>query len=75
MMPWAIHLSRRISNLDVVLFCAKQGMPLHEHRENADTLNEWNFIKLFKFMCKYDPQIQNCLVQLPRKGTLMSPDV
>lgn len=52
--------------LDILLFCAKQDMPLHGHRENADALNKGNFIELFKFMCKYDPQLQNCLEQLPR---------
>uniref|UniRef100_A0A8C9YWK2 TTF-type domain-containing protein n=1 Tax=Sander lucioperca TaxID=283035 RepID=A0A8C9YWK2_SANLU len=60
--------------LDIVLFCAKQGIPLRGHRENEDALNKGNFIELFKFMCKYDPQIQNRLEQLPRNGTLLSPD-
>uniref|UniRef100_A0A3B3R0H2 DUF4371 domain-containing protein n=1 Tax=Paramormyrops kingsleyae TaxID=1676925 RepID=A0A3B3R0H2_9TELE len=61
--------------LDIVLFCAKQDIPLRGHRENEDALNKGNFIELFKFMCKYDPQIQNRLEQLPRNGTLMTPDI
>lgn len=61
--------------LDIVLLCAKQDIPLRGHREDADALNRGNFLELFKFMCKYDPQIQSRLEQLPRNGTLMSPDV
>ncbi|CAM4658849.1 unnamed protein product [Leuciscus chuanchicus] len=53
----------------------KVDIPLRGHRENEDALNKGNFIELFKFMCKYDPQIRNRLEQLPRNGTLMSPDI
>uniref|UniRef100_A0A667Y2X2 TTF-type domain-containing protein n=1 Tax=Myripristis murdjan TaxID=586833 RepID=A0A667Y2X2_9TELE len=61
--------------LDIVLFCAKQDIPLRGHRETTDALNKGNFIELFNFMCKYDPQIKSRLEQLPRNGTLMSPDI
>ena len=79
-MPWTNHLSRGIGIilkvvLDIILFCAKQDIPLRRHRKDADALNIGNFEELFKFMCKYDPHIQNRFEQLPRNGTLMSPDV
>ena len=61
--------------LDIVLFCAKQDIPLRGHRETEDAVNKGNFLELFKFMCKYDPQIQNRIEQLLRNGTLMSPDI
>lgn len=61
--------------LDIVLFCAKQDISLRGHRETDEDLNKGNFLELFEFMCKYDPEIKARLDELPRNATLMSPDM
>lgn len=44
--------------IDVVLFCAKQNIPLRGHRESEEALSRANIIELFEFAAKFEPQIQ-----------------
>lgn len=54
------------------MLCAKLDIPLRGHREMEEALNKRNFLELFKFMSKYDPEIENRLKELPRNATIMS---
>ncbi|KAH1168858.1 hypothetical protein KIL84_013448 [Mauremys mutica] len=47
--------------LDIVLFCAKQQISSHGHREDQEALNKGNFLELFKLPSKYDGEIQSRL--------------
>lgn len=60
--------------LDIVLFCAKQDIPLHGHRESEEALNRGNFWELFRLLLNYDKEIQKRLEQLPKNVTMMSSD-
>lgn len=60
--------------LDIVLFCAKQDIPLRDHRESDDALNQGNFLQLFKFISSY-PEIKARLEEMPKNTTLMSSDM
>lgn len=53
--------------LDIVLFCAKQDILLHGHRESEEALNKGNFGELFRLL-------QKRLDQLPKNVTMMSSD-
>uniref|UniRef100_A0A3B4VA62 TTF-type domain-containing protein n=1 Tax=Seriola dumerili TaxID=41447 RepID=A0A3B4VA62_SERDU len=57
--------------IDLVLFCAKQEIPLRGHRENPDTLNKGNFLELLNLVSKYDPEIKRRLDELPNNGKLL----
>ncbi|KAF3844479.1 hypothetical protein F7725_007642, partial [Dissostichus mawsoni] len=61
--------------IDLVLFCAKQGIPLRGHRENEEALNRGNFLELFPKISHYDPEIKRRLDDLPGNGKLTSPDI
>ncbi len=52
--------------------CAKMEIPLRGHRETQEALNKGNFLELFEFISKYDPEIKKKLVELPQNATLMS---
>lgn len=58
--------------LDIVMMCAKQDIPLRGHRETEEAMNRENFLEIFKFISKYEPEVENRLQQLPRNATLMS---
>ncbi|KAJ8375480.1 hypothetical protein SKAU_G00060600 [Synaphobranchus kaupii] len=60
---------------DIALFCAKQGIALRGHREDAESMNRGNFLELFELMCAYDPEIKKRLDELPGNGKMMSPDI
>uniref|UniRef100_A0A3B4X175 TTF-type domain-containing protein n=1 Tax=Seriola lalandi dorsalis TaxID=1841481 RepID=A0A3B4X175_SERLL len=61
--------------IDLVLFCAKQEIPLRGHRENPDTLNKGNFLELLNLVSKYDPEIKRRLDELPNNGKLLHHDI
>lgn len=61
--------------LDVLLFCAKQNIPLRGHRETDEAVNRGNVIELFKFVSQFDPQIEQRLAQIPKNATMLSPEV
>ncbi|CAM4564238.1 unnamed protein product [Lepidochelys olivacea] len=61
--------------LDIVLFCAKQQIALHGHREDQEALNKGNFLELFKLLSKYDEEIQSLLEMFPKNATMVSPDI
>ncbi|KAJ8038234.1 Zinc finger MYM-type protein 1 [Holothuria leucospilota] len=42
--------------LDLVLFCAKQDIPLRGHRENSESLNQGSFLELLKVIFNYSPE-------------------
>ncbi len=44
--------------LDVVMKCVKMEIPLRGHRETQEALNKGNFLELFEFISKYDPEIK-----------------
>ena len=54
--------------IDLVLCCAKQGIPLRGHRENEEALNRGNFLELFQMISHYDPEIKRRLDDLPGKS-------
>ena len=57
--------------IDLVLFCAKQEIPLCGHQENPDTLNKGKLLELFDLVPKYDPEIKRRLDELPNNGKLL----
>lgn len=57
-----------------IMMCAKQDLSLWGHRETEEALNRGNFLKLFKLISKYDPEVENRL-QLPCNSALMSPTI
>lgn len=57
--------------IDILLFCAKQGIALHGHKKDTESLNRGN---LFKVLCQYDPEIKR-LDELPANTNMMSPDI
>lgn len=61
--------------IDLVLFCAKQDIPLRGHRENQEALNKGNFLELLQLISSYDPEIKRRLDELPRNAKLTSPDI
>lgn len=61
--------------IDILLFCAKQGIALRGHKEDTESLNRGNFLELFKVLCKYDPEIKRRLDELPANAKMMSPDI
>lgn len=61
--------------IDLVLFCAKQEIPLRGHRENPDSLNKGNFLELLNLVSKYDPEIKRRLDELPNNGKLLHHDI
>ncbi|XP_030072332.1 zinc finger MYM-type protein 1 [Microcaecilia unicolor] len=61
--------------LDVVMFCAKQDIPLRGHRETDGAVNKGNFLEMFKLLSKYNNDIQNRIEKLPKNATLMSPHI
>lgn len=63
------------SVIRLVLFCAKQNIPLHGHRENTEALNKDNFMELFKLLTEFLPDMAKRLDELPGNATLMSPDI
>lgn len=58
--------------LDIVMFCAKQDLSLRGHKESEEALNKGIFLELFKFISKYDSEIQSRLQQMPKNAMLMS---
>jgi len=61
--------------IDIVMFCAKQGIALRGHRENEEALNSGNFLELFSLIAKHDPNVQNRLQEIPKNARLMSPEI
>ena len=56
-------------SLDVVMLCAKMGVPLRGHDETAESLNRGNFLTLFDHTIQYDRQYDT---QMPRNATMTS---
>lgn len=65
------HRQHIMMVIDLVLFCAKQEIPLRGHRENPDALNKGNFLELLDLVSKYDPEIKRRLDELPKNGKLL----
>lgn len=63
------HRQHIMMVIDLVLFCAKQEIPLRGHRENA--LNKGNFLELLDLVSKYDPEIKRRLDELPKNRKLL----
>lgn len=61
--------------IDLILFCAKQDIPLRGHRENEEALNKGNFLELFQLISSYNPGIKKRLDELPRNAKLSSPNI
>ncbi len=61
--------------IDILLFCAKQGIALRGHKEDTESMNRGNFFDLFKVLCQYDPEIKQRLDELPANAKMMSPDI
>ena len=61
--------------IDIVMLCAKNDIPLRGHRETAESLNKGNFLELFKFITKYDPEVQKRLDEMKSNATMMSPEI
>lgn len=54
--------------LDVVMFCAKQDIPLRRHTDTD--ANKGNFLELFHMLSKYNPEIESRLDQLPKNANV-----
>lgn len=52
------HRQHILLVIDLVLFCAKQEIPLRRHQENPDALNKGNFLELLDLVSKYEPEIK-----------------
>ncbi|KAK7163906.1 hypothetical protein R3I94_002577 [Phoxinus phoxinus] len=65
------HRQHIMMVIDLVLFCAKQEIPLRGHRENPDAVNKGNFLELLDLVSKYDPEIKRRLDELPKNGKLL----
>lgn len=61
--------------IDILLFCTKQGIAPHGHKEETESLNRGNFLELFKLICDYDPDIKKRFGELPNNLKMMSPDI
>ncbi|KAL7376948.1 hypothetical protein ABVT39_018890 [Epinephelus coioides] len=61
--------------IDILLFCAKQGIALRGHKEDTESLNRRNVLELFKLICDYDPDIKKRFDELPNNAKMMSPDI
>uniref|UniRef100_A0A673LF96 TTF-type domain-containing protein n=1 Tax=Sinocyclocheilus rhinocerous TaxID=307959 RepID=A0A673LF96_9TELE len=61
--------------IDLILFYAKQDIPLHGHRENEEALNKGNFLELFQLISSHHPEIKKRLDELPRNAKLTSPNI
>lgn len=46
-------------NLDILLFLARQGMPLRGHDESKDSSNRGNYLELMDLFSKYDENFKN----------------
>lgn len=53
------HRQHIMMVIDLVLFCAKQEIPLRGHRKNPDALNKGNYLELLDLVSKYDPEIES----------------
>lgn len=51
--------------IDILPFCAKQGIALRGHKEDAESLNRGHFLDLFKLICDHDPDIKKRFDELP----------
>lgn len=63
--------------IDLILFCAKQDIPLRGHHEDEEALNKGNLLELFQLISSYHPEIKkkkcwtNCL-EMQNSLTLIS---
>ena len=61
--------------LDIVLFLAKQEIPLRGNDESSNSLNRGNFLELFDFISKYDENVAKRLNKLPENAKMMHHDI
>lgn len=58
---WRDILSRL---LDVILFLARQNLPLRGHREGISSDNRGNFLELVNLLSKYDPVLKEHMIRI-----------
>ncbi|GBP74358.1 Zinc finger MYM-type protein 1 [Eumeta japonica] len=58
---WRDILSRL---LDVILFLARQNLPLRGHREGISSDNRENFLELVNLLSKYDPVLKEHMLRI-----------
>ncbi|GBP93574.1 Zinc finger MYM-type protein 1 [Eumeta japonica] len=58
---WRDILSRL---LDVILFLARQNLPLRGHREGISSDNRGNFLELVNLLSKYDPVLKEHMLRI-----------
>lgn len=58
---WRDILSRL---LDVILFLARQNLPLRGHREGVSSDNRGNFLELVNLLSKYDPVLKEHMLRI-----------
>ena len=60
---------------DIIVFCAKQDLPLRGHRESDDSLNQGNFLEMLNLLAKHDQTIKEKLQSLPNNASYKSPEI
>lgn len=61
--------------IDIILFCARQEIPLRGDDETIDSLNKGNFLELMDLLSEYDKEIPDRISKLPKNGTMLSPEI
>ena len=61
--------------LDVIVFCAKQEIPLRGDDESDQSLNKGNFLEMIEFLGKYDSNVTKRIESLPGNAKMLSPDI
>ncbi len=60
---------------DIIVFCAKQDLPLRGHRESDDSSNKGNFLEMLNVVAKHDAIIKEKLLSLPNNASYKSPEI
>ena len=60
---------------DVIVFCARQEIPLRGDDESDQSLNKGNFFEMIEFLGKYDSNVTKRIEILPRNAKMLSPDI
>lgn len=61
--------------IDVILFCAKQEIPLRADDESDVSRNKGNFLELLDFLAKYDDNVMRRMKTLPNNAKMRSPEI
>jgi len=50
--------------IQILIYCARQNIPLRGHDEKITSQNQGNFLELVKLISKYHPSLNNHLVKI-----------